>query len=60
METNETCLCNICEKRNTKNKIGQLVGAKGAVIKLSKYGHNGKVGVKAKLVCVHLNPSILQ
>jgi hypothetical protein len=43
------------EEHNTHKKTSQLSGARGAVTKLSKYGHGGKAAAKAKLVCVCLN-----
>jgi hypothetical protein len=43
------------EECNTQKKTSQLIGARGAVTKLSKYGCGGKVVVEAKLVCVCLN-----
>jgi hypothetical protein len=43
------------EERNTQKKTSQLTCARGAVTKLSKYGHGGKAAAKAKLVCVCLN-----
>jgi hypothetical protein len=43
------------EEHNTQKKTSQLTSARGAITKLSKYGHGGKVVTEAKLVCVCLN-----
>jgi hypothetical protein len=43
------------EEHNTQKKTSQLIGARGVVTKLSKYGHGGKATNEAKLVCVCLN-----
>jgi hypothetical protein len=34
-------------KNDTQQKTSQLIGVRGAITKLSKYGHGGKAAVKA-------------
>jgi hypothetical protein len=43
------------EECNTQRKTSQLLGARGVVTKLNKYGCGGKAIAEAKLVCDCLN-----
>jgi hypothetical protein len=45
-------------ERATKKKTNQLTSAKGAIMKVSKYGQDGKTMVKHKLVTHCLQPTM--
>ncbi len=47
-----------CE-RATKERTDQLMGARGTIMKVNKYGQGGKAMVEHKLVTHYLQPTML-